>query len=160
MYTTTVKIRKIPNDKTGLKLAAPLLIWFMAEMVFFYIAVTVKTFVISFQAMLIFAIIFFTGIPITYHLRKRMDEFRGKESFRYEEITFHTADGELYVDDIKLDATYNESKTAIFVDHIWTCKQKYGIKTMFTDFVGIVEEPYLKDFVRFLEEEGVTIHQE
>lgn len=40
------------------------------------------------------------------------------------------------------------------------CKQKYGLKPMFTDFIGIVKEPYLKDFVRFLEEEGVTIHQE
>lgn len=84
----------------------------------FYIAVKVEIFVISFSALLLFVMIFFAGIPITYHLRKRMDEFRGKESFRYEEITFHTADGELYVDDIKLDATYNKSKTAIFVDHI------------------------------------------
>lgn len=35
MYTTTVKIRKIPDGKTGLKMVAPIPIWFMAEMTFF-----------------------------------------------------------------------------------------------------------------------------
>lgn len=51
-------------------------------------------------------------------MRQKAAEFRGKESFQYEEIAFHTTDGELYVDDIKLDVTYNESQTAIFVNHI------------------------------------------
>lgn len=57
---------------------------------------------------------------------KRTAEFRGKESLQYEEIAFHTADGELYVDYIKLDATYNESQTEIFVDHImdWVLRDK------------------------------------
>lgn len=160
MYTTTVKAGKILDGKTGLKIAAPIFIWLMAELVVFLIAVKVEIFVISFSTMLLFVIIFFTVIPIGCHMRKRTAEFRGKESFQYEEITFHTTDGELYVDDIKLDATYNESKTAIFVDHIMDWETKFGQKTMFTDFIGIVEEPYLKDFVRFLEEEGVKIHQE
>ena len=160
MYTTTVKTRKILDGKTGLKIAAPLFIWLMAELVVFLIAVKVEIFVISFSAMLLFVIIFFTVIPIGCHMRKRAAEFRGKESFQYEEITFHTADGELYVDDIKLDVTYNESQTEIFVDHIMEWETKFGQKAMCTDFIGIVEEPYLKDFVRFLEEEGVKIHQE
>lgn len=160
MYTTTVKTRKILDGKTGLKIAAPLFIWLMAELVVFLIAVKVEIFVISFSAMLLFVIIFFAVIPIGCHMRKRADEFRGKESFQYEEITFHTTDGELYVDDIKLDVTYNESQTEIFVDHIMEWETKFGQKAMCTDFIGIVEEPYLKDFVRFLEEEGVKIHQE
>lgn len=160
MYTTTIKTRKILDGKTSLKIAAPLFIWLMAELVVFLIAVKVEIFVISFSAMLLFVIIFFTVIPIACHMRKRAAEFRGKESFQYEEITFHTTDGELYVDDIKLDVTYNESQTEIFVDHIMEWETKFGQKAMCTDFIGIVEEPYLKDFVRFLEEEGVKIHQE
>lgn len=160
MYTTTVKTGKILDGKTGLKIAAPIFIWLMAELVSFCIAVKVETFVISFLAMLLFVIIFFSVIPIAFHMRKRAAEFRGKESFQYEEITFHTADGKLYVDDIKLDVTYNESQTEIFVDHIMDWETTFGQKTMCADFIGIVEEPYLEDFVRFLEKEGVQIHQE
>ena len=52
------------------------------------------------------------------------------------------------------------SQTEIFVDHIMEWETKFGQKAMCTDFIGIVEEPYLKDFVRFLEEEGIKIHQE
>lgn len=154
MYTTTVKTRKILDGKTGLKIAAPLFIWVIAELVFFSMAVEVEAF------MLLFVMIFFAVIPIGFHMRKRTAEFRGKESFRYEEITFHTADGELYVDDIKLDVTCNESQTEIFVDHIMDWETTFGQKTMCADFIGIVEKPYLEDFVNFLEKEGVQIHQE
>lgn len=160
MYTTTVKTRKILDGKTGLKIAAPLFMWVVAELVFFFIAVKAEAFVMSLFAMLLFVMIFFAVIPIGFHMRKRMAEFRGKESFRYEEITFRTADGELYVDDIKLDVTCNESQTEIFVDHIMDWETTFGQKTMCADFIGIVEKPYLEDFVRFLEKEGVQIHQE
>lgn len=154
MYTTTVKAGKILDGKTGLKIAAPIFIWLMAELVVFLIAVKVH-----YLAMPLFVIIFFAVIPIACHMRKRAAEFRGKESFQYEEITFHTTDGELYVDDIKLDVTYNESQTEIFVDHIMEWETKFGQTAMCADFIGIVEEPYLEDFVRFLEKEGVKIHQ-
>jgi len=160
MYTTTIKTRKILGDKTALKIAAPIFIWLMAELISFFIAVKVEIFVISFSAMLLYVVIFFAVIPIAFHMRKRAAEFRGKESFQYEEITFHATDGELYVDDIKLDVTYNESQTEIFVDHIMDWETKFGQKAMCADFIGIVEEPYLEDFVRFLEKEGVQIHQE
>ena len=33
-----------------------------------------------------------------------------------------------------------ESQTAILVNHIWNCEQKYGPKTMCADFIGIIEE--------------------
>lgn len=35
MYTTTVKTRKILDGKTGLKIAAPIFIWVIAELAFF-----------------------------------------------------------------------------------------------------------------------------
>lgn len=97
----------------------------------------------------------------TYYLlyEKKTAEFRGKESFQYEDVTFYVLGRELYVDDIKLTVTYNESKTKIIVDHIVTYKQKYGLRTKAADFIGWVEEPYLEGFVRFLEEEGVKIHR-
>lgn len=102
-----------------------------------------------------FFIVLLTVIPITYCMRKKTAEFRGKESFQYEDVTFHVLGGELYVDDIKLTVTYNESKTRILVNHIVTYKQKYGLMTKVADFIGWVEEPYLEGFIRFLEEEGV-----
>lgn len=58
MYTTTVKTIKIPDGKTGLKIAAPIPIWLMSELVFFSIVVKVEAFVISFLAMLLFIVIF------------------------------------------------------------------------------------------------------
>lgn len=90
-------------------------------------------------------LVFLGIIPIVYWMRQKAAEFRGKESFQYEEITFHTTDGELYADDIKLDVIYNESQTAIFVNHIWNCEQKYGPKTMYADFIGIIEEQWCGD---------------
>ena len=40
----------------------------------------------------------YTVIPIVYWMRQKAAEFRGKESFQYEEITFHTTDGEPYLE--------------------------------------------------------------
>ena len=57
-------------------------------------------------------------------------------------------------------ATVNESKTKIYIDDITTYEGKYGIQNTWATFIGIVEEPYLEDFVRFLKEQGVQIHQE
>lgn len=136
MYTTTVKTRKILEGKTALKICAPLFVWMIAVFTTFLIAVKVETFAIILMFMVFFAI-----IPIVYFMRQKAAEFRGKESLKYEEITFHTIDGELYVDDIKLDVTYNESQTEIFVDHIMDWETKFGQKTMCADFIGVVEEP-------------------
>lgn len=155
MYTTTVKTRKILGGKTALKICAPLFVWMIAVFTTFLIAVKVETF-----AIILMFMVFFSIIPIVCFMRQKTAEFRGKESFKYEEITFHTTDGELYVDDIKLDVTYNESQTEIFVDYIMDWETKFGQKTMCADFIGVVEEPYLDYFVRFLEKEGVKIHQE
>lgn len=155
LYTTTVKTRKLLKGKAALKICAPLFIWFITQAIVFLIAVEVESFVI-----LPFFIVILTIIPITYRARKKTAEFRGKESFIYEEVTFHAADGELYVDDIKVNATYNESKSEICVDDIAFCEGKYGTHPLWATFIGIVEEPYLRDFVSFLEEQGIQIHQE
>lgn len=81
--------------------------------------------------------------------------FSRSQNRAFSNATFHVLGGELYVDDIKLTVTYNESKTRILVNHIVTYKQKYGLMTKVADFIGWVEEPYLEGFIRFLEEEGV-----
>lgn len=155
MYTTTVKTRKRLEGKSALKIAAPVFLWWIAQAVVFLVAVKTEPLVMPF-----FFIVLLTVIPITYCMREKAAEFRGKESFQYEDVTFHVLGGELYVDDIKLTVTYNESKTRILVDHIVTYKQKYGLMTKVADFIGWVEEPYLGDFIRFLEEEGVKINVE
>lgn len=155
MYTTTVKTRKRLEGKSALKIAAPLFLWWIAQFVAFVVAVKTEPLVMP-----LFFIVLLTVIPITYCMRKKAAEFRGEESFQYEDVTFYALGGELYVDDIKLTVTYNESKTRIVVDHIVTYGQKYGLMTKVADFIGWVEEPYLEGFIRFLEEEGVKINVE
>lgn len=155
MYTTTVKTRKLLEGKSALKIATPLFLWWIAQFVAFVVAVKIEPLVMP-----LFFIVLLTVIPITYCMRKKAAEFRGEESFQYEDVTFYALGGELYVDDIKLTVTYNESKTKIIVDHIVTYKQKNGLTAKVADFIGCVEEPYLEGFIRFLEEEGVKINVE
>ena len=40
----------------------------------------------------------YTVKVIVYWMRQKAAELRGKESFQYEEITFHTTDGEPYLE--------------------------------------------------------------
>ena len=155
MYTVTVKSRKILEGMPALKICAPLFIWMIAEFATFLVAVKVEPF-----AIILMFIVFFAIIPIVYCMRKKTAEFRGKESFIYEDVTVHAVGGELYIDDERVNLTYNESKTKIYIDDITTYEGKYGIQNTWAIFIGIVEEPYLEDFVRFLKEQGVQIHQE
>lgn len=155
MYTVTVKSRKILEGKTALKICAPLLVWMIAEFTTFLIAVKVEP-----LAIILMFIVFFAIIPIVYCMRQKTAEFRGKESFIHENVTFHVVGGELYIDDRKVNVTYNESKTEIYVDDIAIYEGKDGLQNIWATFIGIVEEPYLEGFVRFLEKQEVQIHQE
>lgn len=62
----------------------------IAEFATFLIAVKVEPFAI----MLMF-ILFFAVISIVYYMRQKTAEFRGKESFIYEDVTVHAIGGEL-----------------------------------------------------------------
>ncbi len=62
----------------------------IAEFAIFLIAVKVEPF-----AIILMFILFFAIIPIVYYMRKKTAEFRGKESFIYEDVTVHTVGGEL-----------------------------------------------------------------
>ena len=42
----------------------------------------------------------YTVKVIVYWMCQKADELRGKESFQYEEITFHTTDGEPYLEGV------------------------------------------------------------
>ncbi|MBR3673526.1 MAG: hypothetical protein IKN65_04445 [Clostridia bacterium] len=153
MYTTTVKIRKILGGKPALKMLVPLGIWVILILTSFIIGVKVTP-----LALLIMIIIFFMIIPITYYMRKSTDEFRGEESFINKKITFNVINGELYADNIKLNVTQNKARTKIIVDNISIITTpRYKAKTYMVRFLGIVEEPYVDGFVKFLIDNGVKI---
>ena len=152
MYTTTVKTRQILEGKIALKIFVPLIIWLILMATIFFIEVKVTPFALPFMI-----IIFFTIIPIAYFMRKSTDKFRGEKSFINKEVTFNAINGELYVGNKKMNVKQNKLKTKIYVDDIIEYKGKYGVKTLTATFIGIIEEPYLKDFIKFLNEQGVKI---
>ena len=59
--------------------------------------------------------IFFTIIPIVYCGRKKWILWSEK-SIINKEVTFNAVNGELYVDNKKMNVAYNETKTEIYVD--------------------------------------------
>lgn len=155
MYTTTVKTRKILEDKIALKIFTPLIIWGILIFTTFFIAVKINPLVI-----VLTLIIFFTIIPIWRNIRKKTDEFRGEKSLVNKEITFNVVNGELYVDNKKImNVLYNKSEKEIYIDDTITCEGMRGLKTSYSTFIGIIEEPYLNDFIKFLNKQGVKIHE-
>lgn len=153
MYTTTVKTRKILEDKIALKIFTPLIIWVILIFTTFLIAVKINPFVI-----VLMFIIFFTIIPICHSVYKKTDEFRGKKSLVNKEVTFNVVNGELYVNNKKMNVIQSKSKNKIYIDDIMTYEGKYGVKTKSATFIGTIEEPYLNGFINFLNEQDVKIH--
>lgn len=153
MYTTTVKVRKILGGRAALKMYAPIFIWLIAEFITFLIGVKVEP-----LALLLMIIIFFTIIPIVYCGRKKRILW-GEKSIINKEVTFNAVNGELYVDNKKMNVAYNETKTEIYVDDFMIYEGKYGIKTIGATFIGFIEEPYLQDFIKFLDEQSIRLPQ-
>lgn len=105
MYTTTVKTRKILEDKIALKIFTPLIIWLILMFTTFLIAVKINPLVI-----VLMFIIFFTIIPICHSIYKKTDEFRSKKSLVNKEVTFNVVNGKLYVDNKKMNVIQSKSK--------------------------------------------------
>lgn len=154
MYKTMVKTRKILGNKEALKLILPLAIWFVVLIATFIIGIKVTAIAFAFLI-----IVFLSIIPIAYHLRKSTHEFRGKESIINKEVVFNAINGELYVDNKKMRVTQNKSKTKIYVDDIATYKARFGAKTSSATFIGTIEKPYINDFIKFLDEQGIKIEK-
>ena len=102
--------------------------------------------------------IFFTIIPIVYCGRKKWILWSEK-SIINKEVTFNAVNGELYVDNKKMNVAYNETKTEIYVDDFMIYEGKYGVKTTSASFIGFIEEPYLQDFIKFLDEQSIRLPQ-
>ena len=67
----------------------------------------------------------------------------------------------LYVDNIKLHVSRNKKKIIVQSIDRYFLRSRYvrDIKHDVINILGIVEEPYLDDFVNFLNEQGVIIHK-
>ena len=57
---------------------------------------------------------------------------------------------------MKMNIKQDKSKKKIYIDDIRRLKTKYG-QTTYATFIGTIEEPYLKDFIKFLDEQGIKI---
>ena len=154
MYTTTVKIKRIFDGEVVKKIIITLGIWLILMDITLFIGIKYTPF-----ALLFMVIIFFSIIPIIFFMRKSTDEFRGEKAFITQEVTFKTIDGELYVKNKKMNVKQNKSKTKIYIDDIRKVRTKYGRNTSYATFIGTIEEPYLKDFIKFLDEQGVKIQK-
>lgn len=141
------------EGRAALKMYAPIFIWLIAEFITFIIGVKVEP-----LALLLMFIIFFTIIPIVYCGRKKWILWSEK-SIINKEVTFNAVNGELYVDNKKMNVAYNETKTEIYVDDFMIYEGKYGVKTTSASFIGFIEEPYLQDFIKFLDEQSIRLPQ-
>lgn len=103
MYTTTVKVRKMLNAKIMAKIIIPLIIW----LILIIISLGIKNPLLVFPVMVI---IFFSIIPICIYIHKITDEFRGEKSFITKQVTFKTINGELYVENMKMNIKQDKSK--------------------------------------------------
>lgn len=152
-YTTTVKVRKILDGKPARVIVAVPLLWGLLTLTSFVIGVKVTPY-----ALLVMFILFLAVIPMLIYLRRASAPFRGEQSFENKQVTFRAVDKTLYVDDIKLDVTWNDWDESISVENISVYRGvKYKTETYSAKFIGLVEKPYAEGFMTFLKEHDVTI---
>ena len=153
MYKTIVRTRKILDDKNTLKkILFPLGIWLVLFFISFLIFIKVTYFALPFMF-----IIFFSIIPICYCCFKNTGEFRGEASFINKEVVFHAINGELYINNTRLNVKQNKYTKEIYVDDIMFLKAPYAGTTPCATFVGIVQEPYVNGFIDFLKKHNIRI---
>ena len=133
----------------------PLIIWVILIFTTFFLGITIFP-----LALFLMIVIFFTIIPIFYNCYKKTDEYRGEKSYINKEVTFETINSEIYVNNKKMNVTQNKSKTKIYVDDtiIYTGMVKgFKIRTAGSTFIGIIEEPQVKGFIDFCNENNIKI---
>ena len=118
MYKTTVKTRKIIKGKKVLKIIAPFVIWVMS--IFICLILIDRSIWVTFSMI----VIFFLIIPICIYFYKSTEEFRGINSFENKEVTFNVINGELYVENNKVNVK-KEGKE-LYVDNVYEVKNKFG----------------------------------
>ena len=104
---------------------------------------------------LITLIIFLIIIPIFIYEKKYISNFKGKKSFINKEITFTIINNELYVENIKLEVIKRKNK--IYIENI----DKYinsGIYIKEENILGFIEEPYIDEFIKFLNDNNIKIN--
>ncbi|MCR5213631.1 MAG: hypothetical protein K6E10_04385 [Eubacterium sp.] len=151
MYTTTVKVRK--NDDSYMKKLLGLLVLWMT---FFFISLYlfIKGILIFFFVGLI---VFFMIIPIAIYLKKSRPSVA--EMFEEKTLTFDAVNGELFKGNMKLSVGRYRGEDRIFLENTyWAKAPRYGGSYMVVNFMGKVEEPYLREFEDFLMKNGIQIN--
>lgn len=154
MYKTVVRKRKFLNGSDAIKIFLPLAIWLMSCWIAFLIFVKISP-----MAFPLFLLSFFSIIPVLCYCRKQIAIFN-EHAFVNEEVVFHVTDGILYVGDTKLNVIKKQRE--IYVDNIAPAKPrlKYNGSSLTYTFIGTIQEPYVDDFIKFLEEQHVAIQIE
>ena len=154
MYKTIVTTQKIGD----LEPLYPLFIWFILMIV----SIILLAFTDFAVILLLFG--FLDLIPIFYFIIKYKKSFKQrKKGYEKKEVVFSVINGELYVDNKKMKVSQNKFKREIYVNDIVikVIKSKFTItRAPIATFNGIIEEPYVNDFEKFLKEQGIKIIQE
>ena len=151
MYTTIVKVRNVLEGKDVFKILIPIGIWI--GLMIIAILMLSKT---PLAILFIFAI-FLAIIPTILYMNKSMDKYRSEKSFIEKEVTFNINNGNLYVDNKKMNISQDKSKTKIFIDDIDTSRTRRTGTSIHATFIGVIEEPYYNDFIKFLNENEIKI---
>ena len=153
MYTTTVKVRKLFKGKRATIILLTPLIWAFLTLTSFIIGVKVTP-----LALIAMILLFIAVIPMIIILMKASEPFKGPNSFETQEVTFQVFDGELYLDNLKLDVDWDDVDGSLYLQNTSVIVHpKYKTKTYVTKFSGFVEQPYANDFLNFLKSHNVKI---
>lgn len=146
MFQTIVNVKIPPKNKDMARMLRPLGIWALLWAVSFFLSVKVTYYALPFMI-----VIFLCVIPVAWHTLKRAGGIH-KNSFVNQTIAFHVMGMELYMGHMKLIAIKDEN--GIYLESA----DKEGL--VGTSFSGTVEEPYVQEFVAFLNNNHVKIQVE
>lgn len=143
-YKTIVKTQK----NTILKDIMPLGMW----LILFFASLFMLS--VTEFAVLLIGIMVLSLIPFIYFWAKKVSaRHEGENGWEYKKIICNVINGELYIDNKIMNVTKNKSNTEIYIN-----ESINGIATGW--FRGIIEEPYVNDFIKFLDQQGVVIDEE
>lgn len=153
MYKTVVTTQKMDN----LKPLYPVFIW----LIFMIVSIILLMFTYFATILLFWG--FLGVIPLFYYVIKYRKDFNlRKKGYEEKEVIFNIINKELYIDNKKMKVSQNKVKREIYVNDITVnvIKSKFiTTRAPIATFVGIIEEPYVNDFEKFLKEQGVKIIQ-
>lgn len=156
MISLPVKRRMILGlNKGDMWVFYPVIIWLVVSLTTFFIYLGTDNTVI----LLVFFAVVLTIIPVFIFGYKKSNKYRGDNAYYTEEVTFHVEDGALFAGEIKiLNISFNKKEHSFNVNDVEVKKSQVKgipISVPKASFIGIIEEPYSNEFMKFIKGRGV-----